>query len=103
MLLSDIPYDLEEIIEEDEFICGTFSDKFDKAMLDSGYFDYGSTRRSHRIITDKAKSKSVNEIKASLLEITVQELEEIEDLIIREYDLKVLHYLAKKYNSNVCV
>jgi len=55
MKLEELPYDLDELLEEDEHILGTYSEKFDKAMLDNGLFEYGTLRRSHRIITDKCR------------------------------------------------
>ena len=55
MKLEELPYDLDELIEEDEHILGTYSEKFDKVMIDNGLFEYGTVRRSHRIITNKCR------------------------------------------------
>jgi len=55
MKLEELPYDLYELIDEDEHILGTYSEKFDKVMIDNGLFEYGTLRRSHRIITDKCR------------------------------------------------
>ena len=50
---QDIPYDLEEMIYEKEHCSGSYSDAFDNEMIKLKLFDYGNTRRSHRIVTDK--------------------------------------------------
>ena len=54
--IEDIPYDLEEMIEEQEYICGRYSKAFEEAMFENGLMDYGCTRRSHRIITTKCQN-----------------------------------------------
>lgn len=64
---SDIPSDLEEYFDHDDIMFYGYGDKFDSAMLERGFFDHGIIRRSHRVITDKFKSLTLEEIKNSLL------------------------------------
>jgi len=58
--INEIPSDFEEMIDAGEHICGDYSNKFDKAMIDNGLFEHGFTRRSHRIITKKCHELGYN-------------------------------------------
>jgi len=101
MTVKDIPYDLEEMLEEDEIICGTFSDEFDNAMIENGFFECGFTRRSHRIITEKAKKLSLNEVKAILLNTSVNEIEKQDRIELRKYEINQMFEIAEKYGFEV--
>lgn len=67
------------------------SEEFDKIMLDRGYFLYGGTRRSHRIITDKFHNTEFKEFYKDLTS---------KDHIANNFseDEKILFDLAKKLN-----
>jgi len=101
MSAKDIPYDLDEILEEDEIMRGTFSDEFDNAMFMHGFFERGFSRRSHRIITEKAKKLSVNKVRAVLLNTTVDEIEKQDNKELREYEIKQMFEIAEKYGFEV--
>jgi len=89
--MEQIPDDLFEIIEEDEIMCGTFSHSFDKKMIDEKLFEYGSYRRSHRIITKKTKSLTEYEI----IEILTGLSENEQKQYFLDLRIKKLHNEAK--------
>lgn len=64
---SDIPNDIEEFYEHSDIMLYECDGKFDKAMIERGFFDYGIIRRSHRIITDLFKATPIEEVKKSLM------------------------------------
>lgn len=59
--LSDVADDIDDYYSEYD-ISYQGSDKFDEIMLDRGYFAYGGTRRSHRIVTDKFKKTKIGDV-----------------------------------------
>lgn len=63
---SEIPDDLEDFLSEDDIMFYNSGGRFDLAMLERGFFNFGTLRRSHRIITEKFKSLSLEEIYSSL-------------------------------------
>ena len=101
MKITDIPYDLEELLNEDEICCEIFSNAFDTAMLENGFFVVGSTRRNHRIITDKAKKLSLNEIRAALLDISTADLKKQDKINLRRQETEEMFRIAAKYGFEV--
>lgn len=99
--LNDIPCDLEEILEEDEIMCGSFSEKFDKAMLENGLFEYGSLRRSHRHITEKAKTLGYLGVISLLTGLTVECIEFFQNEEKMTSELNTMFSIAKKYGYKV--
>lgn len=96
--LKDIPEDLEDILDEDEICCGSFSNEFDKAMLENKFFEVGGTRRSHRIITSKAKNLTVEQLICALTGMTPTQLQIEEERIETENEMNNLVKLAEKHN-----
>lgn len=96
--LKDIPEDLEDILDEDEICCGSFSNEFDKAMLENKFFEIGGTRRSHRIITSKAKDLTVEQLICVLTGMTLTQLQIEEERIEKENEINNLVKLAEKHN-----
>jgi len=96
--LKDIPEDLEDILDEDEICCGSFSHEFDKVMLENKLFERGDTRQSHRIITSKAKALSIEEIIFVLTGLNSKQLQIEEEKIKTEREMNYLVQLAEKYN-----
>lgn len=95
---KNIPYDLEEMLDSGEHCCGSYSDSFDKLMLENKFFEYGGTRRSHRVISDEAKELGYWGVVKVLTGKTKNEiLTEIEQEI-KEKDIKKIFETAKKYN-----
>lgn len=83
---KDIPSDLEDYFDNDDIMFYNCGDKFDLAMIERGFFDYGIIRRSHRVITDFFKSFSIEDIKKSLkgeidINMPINEVSEYEKLI----------------------
>ena len=95
--ISDIPEDLEDILDEYEICCGAFSGKFDKAMLENKFFDYGSERRSHRIITSKARALTTEQVICALTGLTEEQLKTEREKILREIDIAEMFRIADKY------
>lgn len=75
--LTDIPYDLEEILEEREISFSEAGSLFDEAMLRNNLFEYGGTRRSHRFITDKAKKLDYYDVIEKLTDLKENEVKKI--------------------------
>ena len=67
VLESEIPDDIEDFLSENDIIFYNIDGKFDLAMLERGFFEFGTIRRSHRIVTEKFKSLSIEEIYTSLI------------------------------------
>ena len=95
--LEDIPYDLDEMLDEDEFHFLDSESTFDKAMIRNGFFDYGVVRRAHRIITDKVKSLSYNEVRSALTGLSEDEINNIETKKSYEYKIKEMNQTADEY------
>jgi len=95
--LEDIPYDLYEMLDEDDFHFLDSGSTFDKAMIRNGFFDYGVIRRAHRIITDKVKTLSYNEVRSALTGLTEDEIIDIETKKNEDYEIKKMKDTADEY------
>jgi len=90
-----IPDDLEEMIEEGEFVHGNFSKEFENAMFFRELMERGSLRRSHRIITDKCKNLGTEKTIELLTGKTMEEIYKQIDKEIHDEQIKQLFELAE--------
>ncbi len=97
----DIPEDLEEMLYEEDIMCGTFSNAFDKAMLDNGLFEYGSLRRSHRHITKKSQELGYLGVISLLTGLTIECIEFFQNEEKMNIELDEMFAIAKKYGYKV--
>ena len=95
---EDIPYDFEEMIEDGEFVHGNFSKKFEEAMFDNELMEYGSYRRSHRIITDKCKELGYWGSVELLTGKTEDEIIRKLDEELKNERIKEMFEIAKEYS-----
>jgi len=98
--LSEIPYDFEEMLEEDNeiMLSNNVSKNFEEVMMFYEFMDYGSCRRSARVITEKCKKLTSNEVKVVILNKKINEIEEEIKGNSENTELKILFELSKKYN-----
>jgi len=94
---KEIPSDLDEMIEEGEFVHGNFSKDFEDAMFYHKLMEYGTYRRSHRIITDKCIKLGTSKVISLLTGKTSSELSaQILDEINKE-EIENMKLTAKKF------
>lgn len=98
--LKDIPDDLSEMLYEDD-IMYTGSTTFDKAMIENEFFNYGSIRRSHRVITKKAKDAGYFGIVETLTGLTEEDVRSIWADEVNERDYNTLIELAERYGYDL--
>lgn len=94
--LREIEEDLADYWDHDEFLFQG-SDKFDKAMIERGFFQYGGTRRSHRYITEKFHNSTYDQVITSLTGLSLEDIEKKKEEYIRNRDIETLKHLIEKY------
>lgn len=87
---NKIPDDIDEYYNNTDILFQG-DREFDEIMIERGYFSYGGTRKSHRIITDKFHNTEFKEFYKDLTS---------KDYIVNNFseDEKILFDLAKKLN-----
>jgi len=101
---KEIPYDLDEMLEEEGELLLDISPAFESAMMFYNYMDCGITRRGSRIITDKARRHGIFKIIKTLLNNSKKEMKELDKAQQFEFEqteLKELFRLAEKYNYKI--
>jgi len=99
---SDVPSDLEDMIDEGEFIHGDFSKDFEKAMFHYNLMDYGTSRRSHRIITEKCKKLGADGTTELLTGKTIDEIYKETSEKYKQSRIEEMHRIAKDYGYTIC-
>lgn len=70
---------------------------FDDAMLKTGFFECGGTRRSHRIVTSKLKNLTVDEAIEELTGLSHEEILKLHEQEQLDEDMRELDRLIQKY------
>ncbi len=92
---NDIPYDLEELLFERDVSITDIDSNFDIAMIELGLFEYGGTRRSHRLITSKATDLGIDGVIELLTGIPISKFNEKQMEINKNLDIEKMFKLAK--------
>jgi hypothetical protein len=95
--LEDIPCDLEDMIYDGEHILGNYSEKFDRVMIGMGLMEHGSSRRSHRIMTEKCQNLGYFGTVKLLTGLTETQVREIWAEETKENEIKKMFETAKEY------
>jgi len=94
---KDIPDDLEEMIDEGEFVHGNFSKNFEEAMFYHELMAHGSSRRSHRIITDKSIDLGLWGTIELLTGKTKEDIENTQKEELTKNEIKKMFSTAREY------
>jgi hypothetical protein len=70
---------------------------FDDAMLKAGFFEYGGTRRSHRIVTKKLKELTIDEAIEVLTGLPHEQIAKIHEQEQLLEDMRELDRITQKY------
>lgn len=98
--LKEIPYDLEELLDADD-IMYMDSKRFEDAMLSHGLFECGSIRRSHRIVTEKAKKLGYFGVIELLTGLSEEAVNAVWAEETKADDIKKLNELAEQYGYSL--
>ena len=99
--IDQIPSDLAEMIEEGEHALGSYSEEFEKAMFEHGLMEYGSSRRSHRIITEKCIDLDYWGTMKLLTGLTESEILAYWENINKETKVKCMFQTAELYGYKI--